>query len=80
LLTDRAVTIFRERGVPDEQFGYVLLQPGGAGGRPKGAALRPDWRSYPCSLVKVFFLVAAQAHWKRGGSAPMRSWSVPCAT
>lgn len=66
LLTDKAVTTFRERGLPDEQFGYVLLQPGHAGGRPKGAALRPDWRSYPCSLVKVFFLVAAQAALETG--------------
>lgn len=70
LLTDKAVTTFRERGVPDEQFGYVLLQPGRAGGRPKGAALRPDWRSYPCSLVKVFFLVAAQAALDTGRITP----------
>jgi hypothetical protein len=66
LLAEQAEAVFRERGVPAEQFGFVLLQPAPAGGRPKGAALRPDWRSYPCSLVKVFFLVAAQAALEAG--------------
>lgn len=66
LLTAKAEAIFRERGVPTEQFGFVLLQSASDGGRPKGAALRPDWRSYPCSLVKVFFLVAAQAALETG--------------
>lgn len=65
-LTGKAAASFRERGVPEEQFGYVLLQPGATGDRPKGTALRPDWRSYPCSLVKVFFLVAAQAALEAG--------------
>ncbi|POR46969.1 serine hydrolase [Bosea psychrotolerans] len=66
LLTAKAQAIFRERSVPTEQFGFVLLQPAPDGGRPKGAALRPDWLSYPCSLVKVFFLVAAQAALEAG--------------
>ncbi|MGO4406656.1 serine hydrolase [Bosea sp. RAF48] len=66
LLTAKAAAAFRERSVPEEQFGFVLLQPAGPGGRPRGAALRPDWRSYPCSLVKVFFLVAAQAALEAG--------------
>lgn len=66
LLTAKAEAVFRERGVPQDQFGFVLLQPTGPGARPRGAALRPDWRSYPCSLVKVFFLVAAQAALETG--------------
>ncbi|MGY6249688.1 serine hydrolase [Bosea thiooxidans] len=66
LLTEKAGAVFRERGVPAEQFGFVLLQPARDGGRPRGAALRPEWRSYPCSLVKVFFLVAAQAALEAG--------------
>lgn len=66
LLTAKAEAVFRERGVPAEQFGFVLLVPARDGGRPKGVALRPDWRSYPCSLVKVFFLVAAQAALETG--------------
>lgn len=66
LLTATAKAVFQERGVPADQFGFVLLQPGIDGGRPKGAALRPEWRSYPCSLVKVFFLVAAQAALEAG--------------
>lgn len=66
LLTAKAEAVFSERDVPTEQFGFVLLQPARDGGRPKGAALRPDWRSYPCSLVKVFFLVAAQAALETG--------------
>ncbi|WP_449257250.1 serine hydrolase [Bosea sp. (in: a-proteobacteria)] len=66
LLTEKAQAVFRERGVPVEQFGFVLLQSAPGGGRPKGAALRSGWRSYPCSLVKVFFLVAAQAALEAG--------------
>ncbi|MGO4171896.1 serine hydrolase [Bosea sp. TAF32] len=66
LLTAKAVAAFRERGVPEEQFGFVLLQPGQQGERPRGTALRAGWRSYPCSLVKVFFLVAAQAALEAG--------------
>ena len=69
-LTQKAQTIYRERGVPDDRFGYVLLQPGGHGGRPRGAALNADWRCYPCSLVKVFFLVAAQAALEEGRLEP----------
>jgi beta-lactamase class A len=66
LIEARAEAVFRERGVPVEQFGHVLLRPGQDGGKPSGAALRPGWRSYPCSLVKVFFLVAAQAYLEKG--------------
>lgn len=66
LITDKAEIAFGARGVPSEQFGYVLLRPGRDGERPKGAALRPEWRSYPCSLVKVFFVVAAQAALESG--------------
>jgi beta-lactamase class A len=66
LMAEKAQTAFRERRVPPEQFGYVLLQPGRDGGRPRGAALNAGWRSYPCSLVKVFFLVAAQAALETG--------------
>ncbi|SFJ70652.1 Beta-lactamase enzyme family protein [Bosea sp. OK403] len=70
LLAEKAHATFRERGVPPEQFGYVLLQPGRDGGRPRGAALNAGWRSYPCSLVKVFFLVAAQAALEEGRLQP----------
>ena len=57
---------FGERGVPPDQFAYVLTRPGRDGARPGGAALHANWQCYPCSLVKVFFLVAAQAALDRG--------------
>lgn len=60
LIKAHAAPIYAARGVPFEQFAYVLTQPGKDGGKPRGAALRADWRAYPCSLVKVFHLVAAQ--------------------
>ena len=66
LLEDHVRPIYAARGVPFEQFAYVLLQPGRDGGRPGGASLRADWRSYPCSLVKVFHLVAAQLRLEDG--------------
>lgn len=56
----RAAPIYAARGIPFEHFAYVLTQPGDQGGKPRGTALRADWRAYPCSLVKVFHLVAAQ--------------------
>jgi hypothetical protein len=61
LIEARATGIYAERGVSQDDFAYVLLRPDADGGKPKGAARRSDWRSYPCSLVKVFHLVAAQA-------------------
>lgn len=57
----QAMAIYAERGVPQDRFGYVLLSSGPNGEPPRGAALRAGWPSYPCSLVKVFHLVAAQA-------------------
>lgn len=60
-----AAAIFAAHGIPFEQFAYVLLQPGESG-TPRGAALRADWRCYPCSLVKVFHLVAAQLRLEDG--------------
>lgn len=60
LIEAHAAPIYTVRGVPFEQFAYVLTQPGKDGGKPQGAALRASWRAYPCSLVKVFHLVAAQ--------------------
>ncbi|KFC63719.1 hypothetical protein FG93_05847 [Bosea sp. LC85] len=56
-----ASTIYSARGVPLDQFAYVLLRPQPGGERPLGAARHAEWPSYPCSLVKVFHLVAAQA-------------------
>lgn len=61
-----AAPIYAARGIPSEQFAYVLTQPGQASGSPEGAALRADWRCYPCSLVKVFHLVAAQMRLEDG--------------
>lgn len=61
LIEAHAASIYAARGLPAEDFAYVLLRPSPDGGAPAGAALRADWRSYPCSLVKVFHLVAAQA-------------------
>lgn len=66
LLEAHAAPIYAARGVPFEQFAYVLLQPGAKGAKPKGAARRADWRAYPCSLVKVFHLVAAQLRLEDG--------------
>ncbi|HEV7258657.1 MAG TPA: serine hydrolase [Bosea sp. (in: a-proteobacteria)] len=66
LLEDHARPIYAARGVPFQQFAYVLLQPGRDGGAPVGASLRADWRAYPCSLVKVFHLVAAQLRLEDG--------------
>jgi len=66
LLEAHAAPIYAARGVPFEQFAYVLLQPGKDGGKPEGAARRAEWRSYPCSLVKVFHLVAAQLRLEDG--------------
>lgn len=67
LLEAHAAPIYAARGIPFEQFAYVLTQPGSGGGKPRGAALRADWRAYPCSLVKVFHLVAAQLRLEEGG-------------
>jgi beta-lactamase class A len=66
LIEAHAARIYAERGVPQEDFGYVLLRPSADGLAPRGAALRPDWRSYPCSLVKVFHLAAIQAALEEG--------------
>lgn len=66
LIEAQAAPLYAARNVPFEQFAYVLTEPGQAGGRPGGAALRPDWRAYPCSLVKVFHLVAAQLRLEDG--------------
>lgn len=60
LIEAYAAPIYAARGIPFEQCAYVLTQPGKAGGKAQGAALHADWRAYPCSLVKVFHLVAAQ--------------------
>lgn len=65
-MEDLAETAYREKGLDPERFGYVLLSGPSAGGRPLGAAKRADWACYPCSLVKVFFLVACQAMLENG--------------
>lgn len=70
LIEAHAAPIYAARGIPFEQFAYVLTQPGKAGGRAQGAALRADWRAYPCSLVKVFHLVAAQLRLEDGRLSP----------
>lgn len=66
MIEAHAAPIYAARDVPFEQFAYVLTRPGQDGGRPEGAALRADWRCYPCSLVKVFHLVAAQMRLQDG--------------
>lgn len=66
LIEAQAAPLYAARNVPFEQFAYVLTEPVQAGGRPEGAALRADWRAYPCSLVKVFHLVAAQLRLEDG--------------
>ena len=66
LIEAHAAPIYAARGIPFAQFAYVLTQPGQDGGKPQGAALRADWRCYPCSLVKVFHLFAAQLRLEDG--------------
>jgi len=67
LIEAHAAPIYAARNVPFTQFAYVLTQPAPEkGGKPRGAALRQDWRAYPCSLVKVFHLVAAQLRLEDG--------------
>lgn len=66
LIEAHAAPIYAARGIPSEQFAYVLTRPGQDSGRPEGAALRADWRCYPCSLVKVFHLVASQLRLEDG--------------
>lgn len=66
LIEAHAAPIYADRDIPIEQFAYVLLRPDADGGTPQGAALRPDWQAYPCSLVKVFHLVAAQLRLEDG--------------
>jgi len=62
-----AAPIYAARNVPFSQFAYVLTRRAPErGGKPAGAALRPGWRAYPCSLVKVFHLVAAQLRLEDG--------------
>lgn len=67
LIEAHAVPIYAARDIPFSQFAYVLTRPAAeSGNKPEGTALRPDWRSYPCSLVKVFHLVAAQLRLEGG--------------
>lgn len=66
LIEAHAAPIYAARGVPFEQFAYVLLRPGAEGAKPEGAARRASWQAYPCSLVKVFHLVAAQLRLEDG--------------
>ena len=67
LIEAHAAPVYAARSVPFTQFAYVLTRPAPEpGGKPEGAALRQDWRAYPCSLVKVFHLVAAQLRLEDG--------------
>ena len=67
LIEAYAAPIYAARNIPFTQFAYVLSRPAPEpGGKPEGAALRQDWRAYPCSLVKVFHLVAAQLRLEDG--------------
>jgi beta-lactamase class A len=70
LIEAHAAPIYAARGIPFEHFAYVLTQPGRDRGKPEGAVLRADWRCYPCSLVKVFHLVAAQMRLEDGQLRP----------
>lgn len=65
-LEQAAGEIYAQRDLAPERFGYLLLAGKDREGRPRGAALRPDWACYPCSLVKVFFLVACHDALERG--------------
>lgn len=67
LIEAHAAPIYAARSIPFTQFAYVLTRPAPEpGGKPEGAALRQDWRAYPCSLVKVFHLFAAQLRLEDG--------------
>lgn len=67
LIEAHAAPIYAARNIPFTQFAYVLSRPAPEpGGKPEGAALRQDWRAYPCSLVKVFHLFAAQLRLEDG--------------
>jgi hypothetical protein len=57
---------FSRRDLPPDQFSFVLLTGPGPNGRPKGAAVRGGLQLYPCSVVKIFHLVACQA-WLQAG-------------
>lgn len=65
-LDAHATDAFRRKGLAADQFAFVLLTGPGPDGHPRGTAVRADMPFYPCSLVKVFHLVACQA-WLQAG-------------
>jgi beta-lactamase class A len=67
-LVQGAELSFASRGLDSEHFSITLLlhdRPltgeAAAPGRPRGFGYRPSQPYYPCSVVKLFYLVAAQA-------------------
>src|SRR5262245_41384832 len=66
-LVQRSLQAFASRGLDAGHFSVTLLRhdrPLGAGGpsplRPRGFGYRSSQPYYPCSVVKLFYLVAAQ--------------------
>lgn len=60
-LLDQALAAFGAHGLERERFAFIVMLGQGAERPAIGAAHRPGWRCYPCSLVKVFHLVACHA-------------------
>jgi len=76
-LVQRSLQAFASRGLGAEHFSVTLLRhdrPLGAGGpapvRPRGFGYRSSQPYYPCSVVKLFYLVAAQARLAEGFIEP----------
>jgi beta-lactamase class A len=75
-LTAWAQARMRTNGLDPEGFAMTLLTfprplaPAESDGRPAGFAHRGDKAFYPCSVVKVFYLAAAQARLEAGELAP----------
>jgi beta-lactamase class A len=71
-----ALDRFAAAGLDPEKFALTLLRfsrplmPRDAAERPAGFAYRGDTPFYPCSVVKAFYLAAAQAGLEEGWLAP----------
>src|SRR5262245_38738927 len=72
-LVRRALEAFGQRGLDAEHFSVTLLvhdrpltAPLTARSRPRGSCYRSTQLYYPCSVVKLFYLVAVQARLAEG--------------